>query len=441
MMEMVELLTPGLLILICLCLLGAGAGRVALLLEGAIEARRQRANGTDDNWATLLRSDLVPAVAVIAAPPDASEPSRRFVRRLLNLHAGNPEIVLVLDGPSDAEMEVWKREFHLQPTSRLVNPGLKTKPVRALYVSSESIQLVVVDKGRGGRADCLNTGINVANAPVIATVDADAQFIEESLLRLLRPMLADPDRTVAVCAVAPGASEPGLPARFYRLGFLRTWLGRCAGLAASNTFLPAPGCFLMLSREAVLRIGGFQAGPLEMVIHLHALERAAERPYRIVFIPEPMSRPSAPRQYGAVRRAQARDQMEVGAALRFHKALVLGFGSLGWLAIPGLLASRLLLPLMETAGLVLGAAAMAAGWIAPGMLALLVAAPLVCEILVSMTAVLLEQLASEANAEPLDVAALFFSAIAENLGYRQWKNLWMVRDLFRGYRAAALGTK
>jgi hypothetical protein len=110
---------------------------------------------------------------------------------------------------------------------------------------------------------------------------------------------------------------------------------------------------------------------------------------------------------------------------------------LGRLAIPGLLGSRLLLPLMETASLVLGAAAMAAGWIAPAMFALLVAAPLVCEILVSMTAVLLEQLASGGDAEPRQVAALFFSAILENLGYRQWKNLWMVRDLFQGYRAAA----
>lgn len=197
----------------------------------------------------------------------------------------------------------------------------------------------------------------------------------------------------------------------------------------------------MLSREAVLRAGGFQAGTLEMVIHLHALARAAKKPYRIVFIPEAVCRPAAPRQYGAVRAAIARDQMEVGAALYFHQALVLSLGGLGWLAIPGLLASRVLLPLMETASLVLGAAAMAAGWIAPAVFALLVAAPLVCETLVSMTAVLLEQLASGANAEPRDVAGLFFSAIAENLGYRQWKNLWMVRDLFRGYRAASLGAK
>ncbi|HXB71241.1 MAG TPA: glycosyltransferase family 2 protein [Candidatus Acidoferrales bacterium] len=446
----VALLTPSLLFLICLGLLGAAAGRVVLLLKGALEARRQRANGTDDSWATLLRSDLVPAVAVIAAPPDASDASCRFVRRLLNLHAGNSEMVLVLDGPSDAAMEVWKREFHLQPTSRLVNPrlvnaglvnpGLATKPVKALYVSSESIPLVVVEKEPGGRADCLNAGVNVANAPVIATVDADAQFVEESLLRLLRPMLADPQQTVAVCAVAPGASEPGWAARFYRLGFLRTWLGRCAGLAAWNAFLPAPGCFTMLSRDAVLRAGGFQAGPLEMAIHLHALARAAHQPYRIVFISEPMSRPSAPRQYGAVREAVARDQMEVGAALHFHKGLVPGSGSLGWLAIPGLLASRLLLPLIETASLLLGAAAMAAGWIAPATFALLVAAPLAAETLVSMTAVLLEQLASGANAEPRQVATLFFSSIAESLGYRQWKNLWMVRDLLRGYRAAALGT-
>jgi hypothetical protein len=438
MMEAAKLLTPGLLLVICLCLLGVAAVRVALMLHGALEARERRGNGTDEGWSMLLRSDLVPAVAVIAVPPDAGEASCRFVRRLLNLHAGNPEIVLVLDGPSDTEMEVWKQEFHLQPTSRLVEAALPTKPIRTLYVSSEPIQLVVVEKERGGRADCLNAGVNVAHAPVIATVDVDAQFIEETLLGLLRPMLGNPEETVAVCTVAPGAAQPGLAARFYRLGYLRTWLGRCGGLAALNTFLPAPGGFVIWSCQVLVRAGGFRAGAFEMAIHLHAWARAQRLRYRIVFVPEPMSRPSAPREYKAIRAAVGRDQMDVGQALRFHKGLVLEFGSLGCIAIPGLLASRLLLPLMETSGLLLGVAAATAGWIEPVNFALLVATPLACEILVSMTAVLLEQLASGANAEPHDVTALFFSAIAENLGYRQWKNLWMVRDLFRGYRAAGL---
>lgn len=441
MMEMLKLLPPGFLFLICLCLLGSAALRLILLVQGAAEARRRRGDATDDGWSTLLRSDLVPAVAVIAAPRDASEASRMFVRRLLNLHAGNPEIVLVLDGPSDADLDVWKREFHLQPTGRIADMALATKPVRSFYVSTEPIRLLVVDKHRGGLADCLNAGINVAQAPVIATVDAETLFIEESLLRLLRPMLSDPQRTVAVCAVAPGAPASGLAARYYRLAYLRTWLARCAGLAASNTFLPAPGCFAMLSRDAVVQAGGFRAGLLEMAIHLHALARVERRPYRIVFIPEPVSRPAAPRVGGAVRAAMARDQLEVGAALRFHKGLAMEFGSLGRLAISGLLWSRLLLPLMETAGLILGAAATAEGWIAPVQFALLAAAPLGGEILVSMAAVLLEQVASGANGEPREVAALFLSAISENLGYRQWKNLWMLRDLFRGYRAAGAGVK
>lgn len=438
-MATVAQVTPTLLVVICLCLLGAAVGRVSLVLKGALEARRQRDSSTDDGWATLLRSDLVPAVAVIAAPTDASEASCRFVRRLLNLHAGNSEIVCVLDGPSDADMEVWRREFHLQPTSRMVNPVLNTKPVKALYVSTEPIQLVVVDKPRGGRADCLNTGINVANAPMIATVDADSHFVEESLLRLLRPMLADPTETIAVCAVSPGMAEAGLLARFHRVGFLRTWLGRCAGLAGSNAFLPAPGTFTMLSRSSVVQAGGFRAGPLEMVIRLHKLGRAGRQPYRVVFISEPMSHPSAPRQFSSVRAAAARDQMEVGAALRFHKSSVLGFGGLGLLAVPGLLGSRLLLPLMEMLALVLGALAVAEGWIDPAMFALLMAVPLGAEILVSMSAVLLEQLATGGNTEPREVAKLFFTAIVENLGYRQWRNLWMVRDLFRGYRAAVPG--
>jgi len=439
-MELLKFLTPGLLLGICLCLLGAGLCRTAVLIQGAFEARRRQGR-TDEGWSMLLRSDLVPAVAVIAAPPDASAASRQFVRRLLNLHAGNPEIILVLDGPTAAELAVWKEDFHLQTTFREVKTVLATKPLRALYVSTEPIQLVVVDKERGGRADGLNAGLNVARAPVIATVDPDARFAEESLLGLLRPMLANPQETLAVCAVAPGQAAPGLASRFYRLGFLRTWLGRCAGMAASNTFLPAPGTFALWSREAVVRAEGFRSGPLEMAIHLHALGRAQRRPYQIVFLPDALSRPGTPGDYAAVREAAARDQMEVGAALRFHQSFLMGFGSLGWLALPGLLASRLLLPLLETAALMVGAAALATGWVGARELALLIAVPMMGEVLVSMTAVLLERMAWEGDAEPGEVAALFFSAVAENLGYRQWRNLWMVCDLFRGFATRAPGVK
>ena len=439
-MDLLKLLTPGLLLGICVCLLAVGLCRTAVLIQGAFEARRRQGR-PGEGWSTLLRSDLVPAVAVIATPPDSSAASRQFVRRLLNLHAGNPEIVLVLDGLTAEELAVWQEDFHLQTTFRTVNPALRTQPLRALYVSSEPLQLVVVDKERGGRADCLNAGLNVAQAPVIATVDHDAQFAEESLLGLLHPMLADPQETLAVCAVTPGQAAPGLAARFYRLGFLRTWLGRCAGTAAANAFLPAPGTFALWSHESLVRAGGFRSGPLEMAVRLHALARRQRRPYRIVFLTDALSRPETPRGYAAARKASARDQMEVGAALRFHQSFLMGFGSLGWLALPGLLVSRLFLPLLETAALILGGVALAMRWVGALELALLIAVPIVGEMLVSMTAVLLEQVAWDGDAEPGEAAALFFSAIPENLGYRQWKNLWMVCALFRGFGTRAPGVK
>jgi len=433
-MEMVRPAATSLLFLMCLCLLCAAVARAVLLFRGALEARWRRNVMTGSRWSTLLRSDLASPVAAIAAPPDASAASQRLVRRLLDLHAGNPEIVVVLDGPSEEELEVWKGAFHLEPTSCRPNPGLPTQPVRGYYRCSESVRLLVVDKQRGGRADCLNAGINAANAPVIATVCEDAEFVEESLPALLRSMQANPEQTVAVCAVAPGPVETGLAARLYRLGFLRTWLGRCAGMAASNMFLPAPGCFTLLSRDAVVQAGGFRAGPLEMLIRLHARARAMKRPYRIVFLPEPFCRPAMPDRYRALLAAIEREQREIGAALRLHIPLMMGFGSLGWLALPGLLASRLLLPLLETAMRLVGLAALIAGWMPPGEIAMLLAAPVVGEILVSMTAVLLEQVASGMNGQPRDVAALFFSTIAENVGYRQCRNLWMMRHLWRGFQ-------
>src|SRR5437016_1239697 len=78
---------------------------------------------------------------------------------------------------------------------------------QACDVSLDPIRLLVVEKEAGGMADALNAGVNAAQYPVIGIVDREAEFIPELLLRLIRPMLGDWERTVAVCGVAPAPPE------------------------------------------------------------------------------------------------------------------------------------------------------------------------------------------------------------------------------------------
>src|ERR1039457_2026471 len=96
---------------VLLFLLGVGWFRV--LVQGCFAMRRRARAGSPDYSDVLLKSALAPAVTTIAVPPDALPESRQFARRLLDLHFGRNEVVIVLDGPSEAEMLTWSSEFKL----------------------------------------------------------------------------------------------------------------------------------------------------------------------------------------------------------------------------------------------------------------------------------------------------------------------------------------
>jgi len=427
------------LVFLGLCLAAWGALNLCFLLKGAIRARRERLSPAPEEPTFLLKSRLVPDVAILAAPPDASESSFRFVRRLARLYFGHLEIVLVLDGPSDDELAAWKREFHLVPVPRHEVEELETRPLCQVYASTEPLPLIFVNKERGGEGDCLNAGINLTSAPVIGLVDWNADVSEDALLRLICPMIDEPESIHAVCAAAPAAPASGRAARLYHLTFLRQWLCRCAGLSVWNSFLPAPGSFLLLKRDAVVRAGGFRAMSgcaLEMVMRLHRLAQAENRSYRIRLLPGAISRPAAPRSKREMQERIAREQAAVAATLARHMGMLYGFGGISRLAIPGLFCSRLLVPLIETAFLALAIPALVLHWMAPLDLALLTACAASGGTLISMTAVVLEPFAAGSRIPPRQLAALFFTSIVENIGHRQWRNVHLIALFLRGFFAA-----
>ena len=75
----------------------------------------------------------------------------------------------------------------------------------------------------------------------------------------------------------------------------------------------------------------------------------------------------------------------------------MGFGSLGWLAIPGLFWELYLEPWVRAIGTIVALTATALGRMDPALLGILLAASIGLPILMSMTTVLLEAYATEAK--------------------------------------------
>jgi cellulose synthase/poly-beta-1,6-N-acetylglucosamine synthase-like glycosyltransferase len=410
-------------VVLVLVLAVLAAASLAALLKGCFELRRSLRATSYDFDSVLLKSPIVPGISVIYVPPDASPESRAMVRRLLDLHAGRHELVLVLDGPEPMELERWVREFHLLRQERVVPEDVPSAAIRGCYLSSDPIRLLVVDKQPGGVADALNAGVNAAQYPVIGLVDGEAEFIPEFLLRLIRPMLGDWDRTVAVCGVAPPPAAPGLAGRIGAIEWLRLWLARCAALSAWNKLLPVPGACMLVKRDAVGSVGGFRAGPLDLFLDLHAAGSANGLRWRIALLAAPVSFRPAAATWGDLRRQAIGDQRQLAAALRR-----LGTGANR--EFLGLFSIRVLRPLLETAAYILAAAGWVAGLLHPALAALVLLTSVGAGIAISLAAVVLRELAEPSGMAPASLAALCLAAIPENLGYRQIRNFWLIAGFF-----------
>jgi cellulose synthase/poly-beta-1,6-N-acetylglucosamine synthase-like glycosyltransferase len=408
------------LVIVLAVLVGAGFDA---LLKGYFELRRSLRATSYDFGSVLLKSPIVPSVSVVVVATDASPESLALVRRLLDLHFGKHEVVLVLEAPAKEERDRWAAEFHLHGKKRVVAEDLPMAAIRGCYESSDPIRLLVVDKEPGGAADALNAGVNASQYPVIGLVDSEAEFVPELLLRLIRPMLGDWDRTVAVCSVAPAKAAPGLAGAVGAIESLRLCLVRCAAFSAWNQLLPVPGACMLVKREALCTVGGFRGGTTELFMDLHAANRANGSRWRFAFVASPVSFRPAAATWDDLRRQVRRDQQQLAAAL----------GRLGpGVGHPffGLFCSRALRPLLETLAYVLAVAGWITGLVHPALAALVLVTTIGAGIVVSVAAVVLRELAEPSGVAPVSLAALCLTAIPENLGYRQVRNLWLIVGFF-----------
>ncbi|MDR3698255.1 MAG: glycosyltransferase [Candidatus Sulfopaludibacter sp.] len=409
--------------LAAMALFVSGVASFVLLLKGCFVLRRQARRSATDTGTLLLKSPQVPNVSVVAVASDCSPETRSLVRRLIDLHYSNHEVVLVLDGVSAEDFEHWIAEFHLAVTAW------------GTWKPTDPLRLSVLRTERAGTAAAYNAGIAVATGSLIAFFDAASEFSQEALLRLLPPMLQDPERTTAVCAMAPVLASTGLMQRFSAIESVRVWLGRYAAFTGWNMLVPVPGCCLLIRRDAIRRAGGFPpsedrhpdcAAHLELVLNLHGRARAGGPPFRMTLAPDPISHLPAPKSSSELRRILDRDQCALKAAIVHRKSI----GAIGW-GLPALLWDRLARPLLETALYVVTAAGLALGLVPFRVVLLVLLCTVATGILVSMAAVVLRELADFRGGEPGLLVNLFFAAVPENLGYRQLRNLWLIEGFLK----------
>jgi hypothetical protein len=188
---------------------------------------------------------------------------------------------------------------------------------------------------------------------------------------------------------------------------------------------PVPGSTILVRRDAIVAAGGFPGGPLELFLHLQGRARRAAKPYRAAFVPEPVSFLPAPRTLKELRRRIGSDQRSISGALRRRKSIMGGRFALGW-GLPAIAFYCFWRPLLETVAYLAAIFGLALGLVSPELGLLVLLTTVGAGILVSMSAVVFRELADFRGSDPSRLTRLFWAAIAENLGYRQLRNLWLI---------------
>ena len=318
--------------------------------------------------------------------------------------------------------------------------------MRGIYRSASDPALVVVDKESGGcKSDASNAGINAASGDLVLVIDADTVLEPDALTRTILPFLENPS-TVAVganvaivngCRIEDGRlTRVSLPrswfARLQIVEYMRAFMMFRVACAASNSLLILSGAFGLFRRDAVIAVGGFDhkaiGEDMDLTIRLQRYHRARRLPFRIVFDPAPLCATQAPEDWISLRSQRWRWRRGLMQVLWRYRAMIGNprYGLVGVGSLPYTFVFEGLAPLLEFASYVLMTVGLVIGAVDWRHYVFVIIIWTLLGTTVSMTAVLLNDVATRRYMKGRDLTRLVLVALIENYGYRQLNTWWAV---------------
>jgi cellulose synthase/poly-beta-1,6-N-acetylglucosamine synthase-like glycosyltransferase len=299
--------------------------------------------------------------------------------------------------------------------------------------------------------------VNAATSPLICCVDADSILEPDGLVAAVRPFVERPEtvgaggiiRVANGCRVDKGhVVQVALPrnrlAMFQTVEYFRAFLAARTGWSAVNGLLIISGAFGVFRRTAVVEVGGFAPDSIgedfELCVRLHRKARDARRAYRLEFVPDPVCWTEVPtrlRQLGGQRNRWHRGLVDT---LWRHRRMIGNprYGAVGMLSLPFFVAFEFVGPFIEILGYVTVVVSLALGVVNVEFALVFFAVAVLSGVLLSLAAVLLEDLAFRRFERERELLRLVAYSVAENFGYRQLMTGYRVRGFFaylRGNKA------
>lgn len=398
-------------------------------------------------------SDVLPPISILMPAYNMEASIVTSVRAQLALSYPRHEVVLINDGSTDDTFEKLSRAFDLFEIPPAIPRRLRTEHVRGYYRSRSAPGLLVVDKENGGKSDALNAGLGAARFPLVLAVDADTMVEPDALLRLARVFVsgrpvAGAGATIRVangCRIEDGrVTEARVPRRFLPgvqvPEYLRAFLFGRLGWNRLGGNLVVSGAFGLFHRQYMLEIGGYATDnvveDLDLVVRLHRHLRKRGEPYEISFIPDPVAWTEVPSDLRTLGRQRERWHRGLILTMTRHRDMMFNprYGTVGTVMFPFFFFGEMLAPVVELVGYVLTGFGLAFGVVDTEVALLFFAAALGYGMLLSIWAVILDEVTFRSYARHRDFAWMLLFAFLEPFGYRQLTVAWRLRSFWSAFR-------
>jgi len=424
-----------------------------LLILSIPEIWEQTRLAEDEDFQRLMQSDALPPITILVPAYNESATIEASVTAILTLEYRNYEVIVVNDGSKDDTMDRLRHAFDLYEIPRIYPETIATKPLRALYRSRSRSRLTVLDKENGGKADSLNAAINASRFPLVIAVDADTLIEPDALLRLTRPFLlgreiAAVGGTVRVannCTVkdgrvsdarVPGKVIPGIQV----VEYLRAFLFGRLGWNRLGGNLIISGAFGLFRKDYVMAVGGYHTSSivedLDLVVRMHRHLRQHRIKYEMPFIPDPVAWTEVPESLQILSRQRERWHRGLISAMWQYKSMLFNprYGRIGILAMPFYAFGEMLAPVVELVGYLITIVGLFFGLVNVSFALLFVLVAWGYGMLLSMWAVVLEEVSFRRYRRSGDLFRLLLFATVENFGYRQLTVFWRLKAFANVWR-------
>lgn len=377
------------------------------------------------------------------------------IHSLINVKYPESEIIVIDDGSKDKTSALVIEAFSMVEKSIEPRNSLETKPVKKLYYSQDHANLMLIIKENGGKSDALNCGINYSRYPYFCSMDGDSILDENSLLKVMKPIIASDGQVVAAggnVRIANGSEvdygklkESEIYQRpivaYQIMEYLRAFMLGRIFLTRFNIVLIISGAFSVFKKDIVIKMGGYSTDiigeDMELVLKMHQWIQTEGTDERIEFVPEPVCWTEAPTSLKVLRRQRRRWSQGLIESLTRHRYMTFNpkYKRIGLIAFPYFWLYEAFGALVELAGytyIVLSLFWDAVNY--PIAVALFISIILYGAIF-SIFSLLLEAWSTRSFIRPRMMLYFIFLALVEGLIYRPFTIFFrmegMIRALFK----------